>query len=333
METTEETPTGLDIAAASEQIGNDLFPSQDPPSPETGQDSAAAVDPPQSAAPASTPEQPTLRSVPKSWAKDYHPYWEKIDPKAQEYIEKREKDFLDGLEQYKGDAGWAKTVRESLSPNRQTLQQLKVDEVQAIKSLFNADHQLRYSPTEQRIQYFKKLAENYGVDLSAFGKAEVPNGTTPAQVDPVVQELKQQVTQMQSYQQAQLQAAQQEARTQAEKEIAAFAADEKAHPYFNDVSSEMTMLIQADRSLSLQDAYDRAVRLNPVTYAKEVARIQTEHEAKLKENARLESLPKKKASAVNIKSRDTQRSPTEPSGANLEDALKQNLAAIKARVS
>jgi hypothetical protein len=54
---------------------------------------------------------------------------------------------------------------------------------------------------------------------------------------------------------------------------------------------------------------------------------------KLKENARLEALPKKKASAVNIKSRDTQRSPTEPSGANLEDALKQNLAAIKARVS
>src|SRR6185503_1710067 len=101
METTEETPTGLDIAAASEQIGHDLFPSQDPPSPETGQDPAAAVDPPQSAAPASTPEQPTLRSVPKSWAKDYHPYWEKIDPKAQEYIEKREKDFLDGLEQYK----------------------------------------------------------------------------------------------------------------------------------------------------------------------------------------------------------------------------------------
>ena len=330
---TEEAPTGLDIAAASEQIGHDLFPSQDPPSPEAGQDSAAAVDPPQSAAPASTPEQPTVRSVPKSWAKDYHPYWEKIDPKAQEYIEKREKDFLDGLEQYKGDASWAKTIRESLNPYRQTLQSLKVDEVQAIKSLFNADHQLRYSPTEQRIQYFKKLAENYGVDLSAFGKAEAPNGTAPAQVDPVVQELKQQVSQMQSYQQAQLQAAQQEARTQAEKEIAAFAADEKAHPYFNDVSSEMTMLIQADRSLSLQDAYDRAVRLNPVTYAKEVARIQTEHEAKLKENARLESLPKKKASAVNIKSRDTQRSPTEPSGANLEDALKQNLVAIRSRTS
>jgi len=328
---TEEAPTGLDIAAASEQIGNDLFPSQDPPSPETGQDNApAAVDPPQSTAAASVPDQPTIRSVPKSWAKDYHPYWEKIDPKAQEYIEKREKDFLDGLEQYKGDAGFAKTVRESLNPYRQTLQQLKVDEVQAIKSLFNADHQLRYSPTEQRIEYFKQLAKNYGVDLSEFGKPAEPNGTP---VDPAVQELKQQVSQMQSYQQAQLQAAQQEARSQAEKEIAAFAADEKAHPYFNDVSAEMTMLIQADRGLSLQDAYDRAVRLNPVTYAKEVARIQTEHEAKLKENARLESLPKKKAVAVNIKSRDTQRSPTEPSGANLEDSLKATLANMRARAS
>ncbi len=328
---TEEAPTGLDIAAASDKIGNDLFPSQEPPSPETGQENApAAVEPPSSEAAASTPDQPTVRSVPKSWAKDYHPYWEKIDPKAQEYIEKREKDFLDGLEQYKADQQYAKTIRESLTPYQQTLKQLGVDEIRAIKGLFNADHQLRYSPTEQRLEHFKTLAKNYGIDLSAFGKQEVPNGTP---VDPVVQELKQQVSQMQSYQQAQLQAAQQEARSQAEKEIAAFAADEKAHPYFNDVSGEITMLIQADQKLSLQDAYDRAVWLNPVTRAKEQARLQTEAIAKEKENARLEALPKKKALAANTKSRDAQRSPTEPSGANLEDSLKANLAAIKARVS
>src|SRR5678809_722451 len=102
---TEEAPTGLDIAAASDQIAHDLFPSQEPPSPETGQDDApAAVDPPQSDAAASTPEQPSVRTVPKSWAKEYHDHWGKIDPKAQEYIEKREQDFLNGLEQYKTDA-------------------------------------------------------------------------------------------------------------------------------------------------------------------------------------------------------------------------------------
>jgi hypothetical protein len=270
-----------------------------------------------------------MRAVPKSWAPEYHPYWEKADPKVQEYIEKRENDFHKGLEEYKANAEFAKSIRDTLNPYRQTLQQLKVDEVQAIKSLFNADHQLRYSPTEQRLQYFKQLAKNYGVEWPTA----VTQSEPAAPVDPAVQSLKQQVEQMQSYQQAQLQAAQQEARSQAEREIAAFAADEKAHPYFNEVSGEITMLIQADPKLSLQDAYDRAVRLNSVTYAKEVARIQSEHEAKLKDNARLESLPKKKAQAANIKGRDMQRSPTEPSHASLEDELTANLATIRARTS
>lgn len=331
MDTTEEAPTGLDITAASEQIGKDLFPSQEPPSPETGQDDApAAVDPPQPEAAASAPDQPTIRSVPKSWAKEYHDYWGKIDPKAQEYIEKREKDFLDGLEQYKTDASFAKTIRETLNPYRATLQHLNVDEIQAIRGLFNADHLLRTSPSDQRQQYFKKLAENYGVDLGTFA----PKGDAPATpANPELDALKQQFNSLQSTITAQQQAALQEAQSKAQKEVEAFASDEKAHPYFNEVSTEMTMLLRADPKLSLQQAYDKAVRLNEVTNAKEIARIQTETEAKLKENARLEALPKKKAVQANVKPRDTQRAPTETADGSLEDQLKENLAKIKARAS
>ena len=327
---TEEAPTGLDIAAASESIGNELFPSQEPPSPETGQDDApAAVDPPQSEAAASTPDQPNTRAVPKSWAKEYHDYWGKIDPKAQEYIEKREQDFLNGLEQYKTDSAFAKSIRETLNPYKQTLQGLNVNEVQAINALFRADHTLRYAQPAERLQHFKQLAQNYGVDLAGLAaKTETP--TAPA--NPELESVKQQLNSLQSTITAQHEAALQEARGKAQKEVEAFAADEKAHPYFNEVSDEMTLLLKADPKLSLQDAYDRAVRLNPVTYAKEVARIQTETEAKLKENARLEALPKKKAVQANVKSRDTQRTPTETAG-TLEDDLKSNLAKIRAKTS
>lgn len=323
---TQDAPTGLDIAAAAEQIGSDLFPDQ-AASLEKGTDDAPADAPPP--AEAAAPSAPTVRAVPKSWSKDYHDHWGKIDPAAQEYIEKRETDFLNGLEQYKTDAQWAKSIRESLNPYRQTLQNLKVDEAQAIKSLFNADHLLRTSPNEQRLQYFMQLAQNYGVDL----KGLMPK--TDAQAPPANPELeaiKQQVSQMQSHHEAQRQAAQQAALDQAEKEIAAFAADEKAHPYFHEVSEKMMQILQANPKYSLQESYEEAVMAHSVTRAKEVARIQTETEAKLKENARLEALPKKKAIQANVKSRDTQRTPTEPVG-TLEDALKTNLAALRARTS
>src|SRR5262245_43095360 len=102
-----DAPTGLDIAAASAQIGSDLFPEQDA-SPASGTDEPAAAAPPPADAAA-----PSIREAPKSWAKEQHEIWSKIDPKGQDYIEKREKDFLDGLEQYKTDAQWAKTIRDT----------------------------------------------------------------------------------------------------------------------------------------------------------------------------------------------------------------------------
>ena len=326
--TTDEAPTGLDIAAASAQIGADLFPSSQDSPPDGGKEEGA-VEAPLAAdtAPPPAPEIPALRSAPKSWAKDYHPYWEKIDPKAQEYIEKREKDFLDGLEQYKTESSYAKSIREALTPYQQTLAGLNVNEVQAIKALFQADHNLRYSPAEQKAHYFKTLAENYGIDLGAL------TGPTPTQpVDPTVKAIQDEVQQLKHAEQARLQSAQQAALESAQKEVEAFASDEKAHPYYHEVYNEMTLLIRANQKLSLQEAYEQAVRLNPVTYAKEVARIQTETEAKLKENERLNALPKKKALAANVKPRDTQRSPTEAMG-TMEDALRSNLAKIQARTS
>ncbi len=325
MDTEEATPTGLDIAAASESIGAQLFP--ETPSQEAGPDEAPATTPPSVEAAASPPDAPKLREIPKTWPKEMHDYWGKTDPKVQEYWETREKQMLDGLDQYKADAQFAKSIRETLTPYQQTLKGLRVNEMEAIRSLFNADHQLRYSTAEQKRAHFEQLAKNYGVEWPANG---TPASTTP--VDPAIESIQQQLTYMRSLQQAQQQAALQEARSKADQEVAAFAADDKAHPYFNEIVDDITILLQANQKLSLQEAYEKAVWANPVTRAKEVAKVQTDTEAKLKENARLEALPKKKAAAVNVRSRDTQRSPTEPLG-TMEDTLKATLAQIQARAS
>jgi hypothetical protein len=70
---------------------------------------------------------------------------------------------------------------------------------------------------------------------------------------------------------------------------------------------------------------------NPVTRAKELARVQTETETKFKENARLTALPKKQAAGVNVRSRDSQRAPTDTAEGTMEDTLRSTLKSIKDR--
>jgi hypothetical protein len=83
---------------------------------------------------------------------------------------------------------------------------------------------------------------------------------------------------------------------------------------------------------SLQEAYDKAVRINDAVFQKEQARILTEHEAKLKETARLAALPKKKAASVNLSSDRDGPEPTEPLG-TMEDTIKKTLKQIRQRAS
>jgi hypothetical protein len=111
------------------------------------------------------------------------------------------------------------------------------------------------------------------------------------------------------------------------KELDAFIAD-PAHSLFDDCADDIARFVS--QGLSLQDAYDKAVWANPVTREKQVqSRLQTEAE-KAKERARLDALPKKKAAGVNVRGRETQRTPTEPLG-SMEETMRETLAKIKGR--
>ena len=309
VETTEAAP---DISGMAERIGNELFPAKDT----TGSEPEAVETPAPPVAETVAPP-PTVRSVPKSWPTEMHEHWGKIDPKVQEYWETREKQMLEGLDQYKQDAAFAKSLRDVVTPYKPILQAAGIDEVRAVQTLLNAHYRLTQGSPESRKSAYEELGRQIGLI------------TEPAApVDPQVAALQNTVQTIQQQHQAMLQAQYQEKRAVLEKEIEAFAAD-KTHPYFEEVADDIIVLLKAGKPL--QEAYDKAVWANPVTRAKEQARLLQEHEAKLKENARLEALPKKKAKGVNIESRDAGRAPTEPLG-SLEDTIKQVHQEIKSRV-
>lgn len=316
----------LDIDATSDRIGASVFGPDTAPASGVEQisETPGIEQVAKTPEPVVSTEQPAALDPPKSWEKDMHPYWSKLDRKVQDYYIKREKQMLDGLEQYKQDAQYAKPFRDVLTPYQQMLQSLNMPPQQAVEALFKAHMRLTTGTPEQRRQAYLDLGEKLQINLEQLQAAQAQQ---PA-ADPRLQELEQKFSaieyQLTQRQQADLQAAQ----AQASKEVEAFAADTKAHPYFDEVATDIAAFVAQGKTLP--DAYEMAVWANPVTRQKEIARVQTEHEAKLKEAARLDALPKKRAAGVNVRAQESGRTPTEPLG-TVEDTIKATLREIRGR--
>ena len=200
------------------------------------------------------------------------------------------------------------------------------DEIKAAQFLISAHSKLMTLPQDQRFPYAAAIMRNYGIDLTGQGQQ-------PAQVDPNVQRLEQTVQSLVSAQTQAEERAYNEKRTKVSGEVNSFADEKDEHgalkrPYFNDVAPTIITFLRD--GATLQDAYDQAVWANPVTRAKEQARLKTEAEKSLREKSKAESAAAKQASSANVRSRDTRKAPTEPLG-KMEDTMKETLAEMRSR--
>lgn len=271
-------------------------------------------------------QQVEVRPAPRSWAKEQHEHWAKLDPKAQDYIELREKQMLDGLEQYKGDSGFGKSMREAMTPYKAMLAAQGVDEVKATSYLLNAHYKLTTLQGDQKIAYLAQIAKTYGIQLPGFQPNQQP-------VDPAVRAAEDRLAKLEGKLNEREQRAYDEAKTRTATQVSTFVEekDDKGnpkHPYFEEVGDDIIVFLNA--GLSLEESYDRAVYANPATRAKEQARLKTEAEAALKQRAKQEGNAARQASSSNVRSRDTRKAPTEPLG-KMDDTMKETLADIRSR--
>jgi hypothetical protein len=313
------TDTGYDVESASDNLAGDLFPS-------SGADQSAADDtsdpePEPTADP--EPEPTPARSAPKAWAADKHEVYSKLPPEAQDYIDQREKQMMDGLSQYRENNDFGKQMREAVAPYQDLIQEAGVDAPRAVQALLNAHKLLTRSTPDQKHQYFLRLAQDYGIDVT---------GQAPAaqQIDPAVKELRDRLDRTEQALTARQTAELEERRAKTMAEVNEFAAD-KAHAYFEDVADDMITLLKT--GLDLPAAYEKAVWANPITRQKEIERINAEADAARTKKAQEEAAAAKAATATNIRNRDTRRTPTEPRATmrNLDDALRDSMREINSR--
>lgn len=269
-------------------------------------------------APAATP----LAVAPKTWKPEEAAVWAQIPEAAKAAIVRREEDIFRGVEQYKTKAAFGSTVEQAIAPFRGIMEAHGIDPVQNISSLMNAHYQLATGTQESKLQLFKQLAADYRVDLSALSGEPNPY-EIPA--DPQVVQLQQTVEQLQAERRAEQQQRYQAQQEQVAKQISEFAS---SHPHFDTVADDIAVLLKADKSLTLEQAYEKAVWANATTREQEIARLNAEKQSAAQAQAAQQAAGAKKAMAANIQTQPKAGAATEPLG-SMDDTLAEALASIR----
>ena len=263
------------------------------------------------------PEQPEIKA-PSSWkteAKQAYIKAERGEALTPQEIKiltaeanRRESDFLKGIEELKGHAHRARAFEQAIAPYAQNIQQLGLDAPQAIQRLLHADHTLRNSDPVTKAQYLQSLAHEYGIDLNLAQQ--------PQNIDPQTQYLMNQLNELRQTQQMWQNSLQQQEQTKANHELAQFATAEKEH--FDAVRNDMADLLEAGKAQSLQDAYEMAIWMRPDIRQTLIERQQTEARRQQEEQARNQ---RARAASVSVRGSSPTSSSSQTVAGSLRDIL------------
>ena len=256
---------------------------------------------------------------PASWKKDMQPTWDSMSKEAKEYVIQREDQMKQGLVKDRDDAVLGRTMRDTLAPYASLLKAQGIPEKQMVNNMLGAHYKLSTSSMAERKEVFAKLAESYGIKFDGTGQSQ--------EIDPAVNNLTTKINRLESYLAQSQQAAQQAAQAKVISEVDAFASE---HPYFDEVESEIAIFIEGDKNMTLKQAYEKAIWANPLTRQKEMDRLQQERDQKAQDEAEKKAELARKAKAVNVKTRDTGRTPTAPKG-SMFDTIDETYREIKQR--
>lgn len=245
-----------------------------------GQRPPGAPQPPQDPAAA-----PAIRA-PASWKPEAREHWAKLPPQVQQEVARRETEVARTLHESSRAREAVGHLQNVIGPYAQNIAASGSDAVGAIENFLKADNTLRHGSIAEKAQMAANIIKQYGIDIVTLD--QVLAGQTP-QHDPATQmqeqwrrEMQQQLQPVMGFfnqMQTQRQQAMQKINQTAGGEVEAFAQD-AAHEFYDDVRHDMADIIDMytarGQSISLQDAYDRAININPQISAIVAQRAETQ---------------------------------------------------------
>ncbi|UIY60072.1 hypothetical protein [Burkholderia cepacia] len=215
-----------------------------------GDAAAAADDGAAASASASAAAAESKSKPPQSWNAAERAHWEKIPAEVQAVITRREEEAHRGITKLGQDAAYGQKLRDVINPYLPIIRAEGGDEAGAVRDLLQTAYVLRTANPEQKVQLFRQLAGQFGVDLSAAAQGV-------REVDPEVAALRQELTRVQGYLASTEQQQHQQVEASAQQMIDAFAADPK-NEFYEQVKPLMGHLLVSGQAQTMQDAYDQA---------------------------------------------------------------------------
>jgi hypothetical protein len=237
-------------------------------------------------------EEPVWKRPPASWKKDYHDVWQTADDRMKEYAWQREEQMKAGVQPLMEKARIADQFNEVLNPYMETIRGLGMDAPRAVKALMEADHALRYSDPQQKQQLFMRLAQQYGVNLGDMSQLQ------QQMVDPNISALQQELNRVRGEVMSWKEQQEQVQNQSLLSEIDSFAM--KAE-HFEEARPTMISLLQSGVATTLEDAYEKALRLDDNLYqqVQQSRQAQVETQQKVVAN---QAAKKARAAAVSVRS-------------------------------
>jgi hypothetical protein len=197
-----------------------------------------------------------------------------------------------GVQPLMEKARYADQYQEVMTPYMDTIRGLGIDGPKAVKALMEADHALRYSDPQQKQQLFLRLAQQYGVSFGDGSQLQ------QQMVDPNISALQQELNRVRGEVMSWKEEQEQVQNQSLLGEINNFAMRAE---HFEEARPTMISLLQSGVAATLEEAYEKAIRLDDNLYQQVQQGRQSQVETQQKVAAN-NAAKKARAAAVSVRS-------------------------------
>lgn len=227
-----------------------------------------------------------IDTPPASWKGDAKQLWKDLPVAARQEVIRREQQTHKVLQESALDRRRVQEITQVLQPHMDRIAaNYEGNPLNAIHNLLHTERILTSGTPLTKAQTVAKIIQDFGIDLPTLdnilaGAPPSENIRHQSEVERLVEERLKPVLSFVEQQQVRQQQVVQQTQAQITETVELMAADVVKYPYFEDVRLDMADIIELNTKrgidISLEDAYDRAVRMNGHTAAAVETRQSTE---------------------------------------------------------
>lgn len=261
-------------------------------------------------------QTPSPILAPTSWSDEDKAVFSKLPPDAQNVIAKRESERDNFLQQQSRQFNHMKqeygAIDSQLTDIKHVMRENNLTAPQMIKEFVGLYKLSERDP----VQYMNMFAQSKGLNLQQIASGKID----PTQIN--LQTALSKISELENRINSSSEKEEQSANVYAQTEVEKFSANPE-NKYMDTVRDDMAMLLREEKAKDLQDAYDKACRMNPDIYAE----LEKDKAAKSAKEQNKKALDAKKSAGVRIRTKEMSTAQSAPT--SIRDTMKEVYRELK----